>query len=142
MSVPLYKFPCLKKLCGQFNVHAKVKNGERTVQRMLKEHCREHWGEAASKELRTYIVPTIRKMVFSDYTKYRILRLRRQRNCASGISRLLQNEGISASRRGIPKFLLKYKQSGTIARQKTCAWSSSLHDMQDLLFIVFCRDIL
>ena len=36
------------------------------VQRMLKEHCGERWGEAASKELRTY-VPTIRKMVFSDY---------------------------------------------------------------------------
>ena len=48
----------------------------------------------------------------------------------------------SASWRVFSKFLLKYKQSGTIARQKTRAGSSSLHDTQGLSFIVFRRDIL
>ena len=32
--------------------------------------------------------------------------------------RLLRSEGIRASRQGVSKFLLKYKESGTIARQK------------------------
>ena len=112
------------------------KNGAKDVEGTLRRTL-----GRSSKQRATY-VPTIRKMVFSDYTKYRILLLRRRGNRALGISRLRQNKCISTSRRVFSKLLLKYKQSGTIAIQKTRAWSSSLHDTQDLSFIVFCRDIL
>ena len=105
------------------------------MQRTLKECCGQHWGEAASKELRTY-VPTIRKMVFSDYTKRRILQLRRWGNRALDILRLLRSEGISAIWRGISKFLLKHKVAQLLYRRHVHGLSS-LHDTQVLPFIAF-----
>ena len=121
------------------------KNGERTVQRTSKERCGERWGEAASRELRMYstyqpsekwclaTIPSIEFYYFDvRETVLRAYRDSSEAKSASGHSQL--------SRRVFS--LLKYKQSGTIARQMTCAWSSSLHDTQDLSFIVFCRDIM
>ena len=52
-------------------------------------------------------VPTIWKMVFSDYTKYRILLLRLWENRASGISRLRRSEGIQRESASVFKVFIK-----------------------------------
>ena len=57
-------------------------------------------------------------MVFSDYTKRRILLLRERGKRTKEISELLLKEDIRASHRGISKFLSRYKQRGTIVRKK------------------------
>lgn len=54
-------------------------------------------------------------MVFDDYTKQRILYFYFQGLQAPTISRLLENEGIVVSRRGVAKFLKWYLATGTIA---------------------------
>ena len=63
------------------------------------------------------IVP-IGQMVFSDYTKRRILILRERGKRTKEISELLLMADIRASNRGISKFLSRYKQGGTIVRKK------------------------
>ena len=63
-------------------------------------------------------------MVFSDYAKHRILVLQRWGNYPLTTSKLPRSDGIRPSWRGILKFLLRYKQNGTIGIR------------QDLLFIV------
>ena len=60
----------------------------------------------------------IGQMVFSDYTKRRILLLRERGKRTKEISELLLKEDIPASHRGISKFLSRYKQRGTIVRKK------------------------
>ena len=57
-------------------------------------------------------------MVFSDYTKRRILLLRDRGKRTKEISELLLKEDIRSSRRGISKFLSRYKQRCTIVRKK------------------------
>ena len=57
-------------------------------------------------------------MVFSNYTKRRILLLRERGKRTKEISELLLKEDIRASHRGISKFLSRYKQRGTIVRKK------------------------
>ena len=57
-------------------------------------------------------------MVFSDYTKRRILLLRERGKRTKEISELLLKEDIRASHRGISKFLSRYKQRGTIVIKK------------------------
>ena len=54
-------------------------------------------------------------MIFSNYTKQRIVYLS-ARHKAPTISKLLKEEGIQASRRGILKFIKRYEASGTIQR--------------------------
>ena len=54
-------------------------------------------------------------MVFSKYTKQGIVYLS-ARHKAPTISKLLKEEGIKASRRGILKFIKRYRESGTIDR--------------------------
>ena len=130
VSVPWYKFPCLKKLLlrGQFNACA-----------MVKERCKERWRNAAEnvgekQQVKSYIhITTIRKMVFSDYTKYWIYYF----NDGETVLRTYRDSGEAkapnTSRRVFSKFLLKYKQIGTIARQVTRAWSSRCRQRRFLL---------
>lgn len=54
-------------------------------------------------------------MVFSNYTKQRIVFLSAHYK-APTISKLLKEEGIKASRRGILKFIKRYQMSRTIQR--------------------------
>ncbi len=57
-------------------------------------------------------------MVFSDYTKQRILIFYRRGYRAPTIAKKLRDEGIIASRRGIWKFLTRYLETGTIKRKE------------------------
>ena len=57
-------------------------------------------------------------MVFSDYTKQRIVLFHREGHGPSKIVQLLAREGISASKTGIAKFLGRYRRTGSTARQK------------------------
>ena len=57
-------------------------------------------------------------MVFSDYTKQRILIHYRLGYKAYIIARKLQEEGITASRRGVLKMLKRYEETGTIKRKE------------------------
>ena len=54
-------------------------------------------------------------MVFSNYTKQRIVFLSATHR-APTIAKILEAEGIKASRRGILKFIKRYQSSGTIRR--------------------------
>ena len=56
-------------------------------------------------------------MVFSEYTKQRIIFYYNRGLSPPTISNRLLDEGINASRRGILKFLIRYKSTGTIVRQ-------------------------
>ena len=62
----------------------------------------------------------IGQMVFSDYTKRRILllRLRERGKRMKENSELLLKEDIRVSHRGISTFLSRYKQRGTIVRER------------------------
>ena len=62
-----------------------------------------------------YTIYDATQMVFSKYTKQRIVYLS-ARHKAPTISKLLKEEGIKASRRGILKFIKRYRESGTIDR--------------------------
>ena len=55
-------------------------------------------------------------MVYSSYKKQQILHLHRQGHRPLAISRILQDEGMTASERSIAKFLKRYRETGTIAR--------------------------
>ena len=57
-------------------------------------------------------------MVFSDYTKQRILSYHRLGYKAYTIARKLHEEGISASRRSVLKMLQCYEELGTIKRKE------------------------
>ena len=57
-------------------------------------------------------------MVFSDYTKQRILVMYRHGYKAPPISRKLTEEGIITSRRGVAKMLDRYQETGTIKRKE------------------------
>ena len=56
-------------------------------------------------------------MVYSSYKQQRILYHSRLSKRSYTISRLLKNEGLTASRSGVAKFLKKYEKTGSIARQ-------------------------
>ena len=56
-------------------------------------------------------------MVFTDYTKQRILLYHNEGSASPSISRKLIKEGIVANRVGITKFLKHYRETGTIAWQ-------------------------
>ena len=68
-------------------------------------------------------------MVFSDYTKRRILLLRERGKCTKEISELLLKEDIRASHRGISKFLSRYKQRGTIVRKKGSGCAAKIDEI-------------
>ena len=55
-------------------------------------------------------------MVFSDYTKRRILYHHAQGHRAPTIVKLLQDEGLVTSRRGVYAFLLRMQETGGISR--------------------------
>ena len=55
--------------------------------------------------------------MYSTYKRQRIVYYFNQGHKAPTISRLLHAEGLSASRRGIHKFLTKYLQTGSIGRR-------------------------
>lgn len=56
-------------------------------------------------------------MVYSEYKLQRILYYNLQGFKAPTICRLLEEEGLHASRTGIAYFLKKYEQTGSIARR-------------------------
>ena len=56
-------------------------------------------------------------MAYSKYTKQRIVFHHSQGLKPGEISRILAKEGITAGRRGITKFLVNYRASGSIARK-------------------------
>ena len=55
--------------------------------------------------------------MYTTYKRQRIVFFHNQGHKAPTISRLLREEGLSASRRGIDKFLTKFKQTGSIGRR-------------------------
>ena len=63
-----------------------------------------YWGAVSSNEM------------YSTYKRQRIVYYFNQGHKAPTISRLLRAEGLSASQRGIHKFLTKYLQTGSIGR--------------------------
>ena len=67
-------------------------------------------------------------MVFSDYTKQRIVFYYHRRLKPPSISRRLSEEGITASRVGIYKFLRKYNISASIARRQGSGRRSKITD--------------
>ena len=67
-------------------------------------------------------------MVFSEYMKQRILFYHHEGLAPPTISNLLLQEGIVASRRGIIKFLKRYRSSGTIARKPGSGGLSKITD--------------
>ena len=75
-------------------------------------------------------------MVFSDYTKRQILFLRERGKRTKEISELLLKEDIRASHRGILKFLLGYKQRGTIVRKKGSG-KNTLRCTDSLIYITY-----
>ena len=75
-------------------------------------------------------------MVFSDYTKRRILLLRERGKGTKEISELLLKEDIRASHRGISMFLSRYKQRGTIVRKKGSG-KNTLRCTDRLIYILF-----
>ena len=68
-------------------------------------------------------------MVFSDYTKRRILLFRERGKRTKEISELLLKEDIRASHRGISKFLSRYKQRGTIVRKKGSGCAAKINEV-------------
>ena len=56
-------------------------------------------------------------MVYSSYKKQRILCLYFGGYKPSTIAKFLREEGMQASRRGVDKFIQRYRQTGTIARK-------------------------
>ena len=56
------------------------------------------------------------RMVFSDYVKERILFYHRSKKNSAQIVRCLAEEGHTASKVGVMKFLRRYRETGTIAR--------------------------
>ena len=63
-----------------------------------------HWGAVSSNEM------------YSTYKRQRTVYYFNQGHKAPTISRLLHAKGLSVSRRGIHKFLMKYLQTGSIGR--------------------------
>ena len=55
-------------------------------------------------------------MVFSDYVKQRILYCQQLRKNYEGIARCLSEEGHKVTKVGVYKFLKRFEESGTIAR--------------------------
>ena len=56
-------------------------------------------------------------MVYSTYTRQRILHHYLEGHKAPTIARLLREEGVKASRVGIAKFVSKYEETGSIGRR-------------------------
>ena len=56
-------------------------------------------------------------MVYSDYVKHRIPSFHNRGIKAPSIAKALNREGFSASRVGVHKLLVKYQETGTVARR-------------------------
>ncbi len=56
-------------------------------------------------------------MVYSSYKKQRMVYFYLQGHRPPTITKLLQQEGLQASRRGVAKFLKRYRETGTIDRK-------------------------
>jgi transposase len=67
-------------------------------------------------------------MVFSDYTKLRILYWRNKGLNAPSIQSKLSFEGLSGTRRGVDKFLKKYERTGSIGRKEGSGRPSKVND--------------
>ena len=67
-------------------------------------------------------------MVFSSYTKERILLFRRLGKKAPTIQKLLAKEGLVVSRVGVCKFLKRFQRTGSLLRQYGSGTSSKVND--------------
>ena len=65
-------------------------------------------------------------MVFSLYKRQRIVYYFNKGFKPPTISRLLREEGMQASRRGIGKFLEKHLETGTIRRRPGSGWPTKI----------------
>ena len=84
------------------------------------------WNFHCTRKCKSAVV--VVNMVFSDYTKQRILYYYTQRLKAPSISKYLADEGITASRVGVHKFIRSYQQSASIARRPGSGRKSKLTD--------------
>ena len=67
-------------------------------------------------------------MVYSDYVKQRILFYYRSKKNSSQIIRCLAEEGHTASKAGVLKFLRRYRETGTITRAPGTGQATKLTD--------------
>ena len=74
-------------------------------------------------------------MVYRDYIKYRIVFLHSRRGYrAPTIAKILKEEGEYLSRRGIAKFIDRYKERGTVVRKPgTGKWAKVTEEMKTLV---------
>lgn len=63
-----------------------------------------------------YLAKPRARMVYSSYVKKRVLYLSRKGKRSPTIARILQREGLAVTRRGIQKFLQRFRTHGTIHR--------------------------
>ena len=66
-------------------------------------------------------------MVYSDYVKQRILFYHRSKKNGAEIVRNLAEEGYNASKVDVYKFIRRYKESGTIAREPGSGQTSKVN---------------
>ena len=74
-------------------------------------------------------------MVYRDYVKYRIAMLHSRNGYrAPSIAIILQKEGEYLSRRGITKFIDRYKARGTVLRKPgTGKWAKTTEEIKQLV---------
>jgi len=83
------------------------------------------------------------KMVYTSYKKQGILCLHFAGYKSPTIAKLLWEEGMWASRRGVAKFIRRYQQTGTIARKPASGCLSKVmskvaHEPWLVMVAVFC----
>lgn len=72
-------------------------------------------------------------MVFSEYTKKRILFYERAGLSIGGTVKALNEEGISSSKAGVWRFLKKYKESGEICRKEGSGRKRKVTEVMDAI---------
>ena len=73
-------------------------------------------------------------MVYSDYKKQRIVFWRNEGLKAPSICKKLRSEGLSCTREGVHKFLLKYEATGSICRKEGSGQRSKVtEEVEDII---------
>ena len=78
---------------------------------------------------------SVKRMVYRDYVKYRIVLLHSRLGYrAPTIAKMLQKEGECLSRRGISKFINRYKRNGTVLRKPGSGkWAKVTEEVKQLV---------
>ena len=94
-----YRFPfsVFLRFCGEFETDGRSCIAVRS------------WSEASKRW-------AVSRMVYSDYVQQRIVLFHKQGLKAPSIAKALRSEDINVSRVGIHKLLVKYQETGTVAR--------------------------